>query len=329
VATGLNEPLQLQELTIPALHPQELLVRILNVGVCHAELSILNGTIPSSFPRVLGHEGAGIIVSTGSDVKDQYRAGERVLLSFAFCAECNECQGGHPAYCDKQFEVTWSGDSTSPFKSATGELVKSGFFGQSSFAEYAVVDATSIVRAPNTSNGEMEILAPLGCAVQTGVGTMTNVLDVKAGMSVVVFGAGAVGMCAIMGAKLRGAKNIIAVDLNEDRLKLAQDIGATHGVISAKDASETILKIKEICGAGVDRAVDTTGVAAVVETMVDLLRTRGKAAIVGAPRPGTKVGVEVVSFLQNGKTLVGAVEGDSIPSDVSAHTICVVPRQHY
>ena len=187
-----------------------------------------------------------------------------------------------------------------------------------------------MLAVPDVEEGEMGLLAPLGCAVQTGAGTILNVLDVEEGMSVVVFGAGAVGMCAIMAAKLRNVRVVIAVDLNEDRLSLARKLGATHTVVSDKDGTVTADRIRKICqeatgeASGAQRAMDTTGVPAVVETMVAVLGERGKAAIVGAPAPGKTAAFEVVGFLQGGKTLVGAVEGDSIPRKVRRSPLCIV-----
>lgn len=169
--------------------------------------------------------------------------------------------------------------------------MKGGFFGQSSFAQYAVVNALCMVAVPDMEESEMGLLAPMGCAVQTGVGTMLNVLSVKEGMSVAVFGVGAVGMCAIMGAKLRKAGLTVAMDLNEERLSLARELGATHTVVSHQDSTVTADRIRTICqeatgdASGVQRAMDATGIPAVVEAMVAVLGVRGQAAIVGAGAP--------------------------------------------
>lgn len=333
VAPAVNTALQLTTLSLPQqLQPHEALVRISAVAICHAELAVLSGKIPSPFPRVLGHEGAGVIVALGSALNGdassgaEFQVGTKVLLSFASCGECNNCSTDHPVYCAKTGELVWSGEGTSPFLSREegheGKLVKGGFFGQSSFAQYAVVHASCMVAVPDVEESEMGLLAPLGCAVQTGVGTIMNVLDVKEEMSVAVFGVGAVGMCAIMGAKLRKAGVVIAVDLNEERLNLARELGATHTVISDKDSTITADRIRKICqeatgdASGVQRAMDATGVPAVVEAMVAALGVRGQAAIVGAAAPGQTAAIEAFDFLQSGKSLVGMIEGDCIPRKV-------------
>ncbi|CEJ89833.1 Putative Alcohol dehydrogenase [[Torrubiella] hemipterigena] len=194
----------------------------------------------------------------------------------------------------------------------------SGFFGQSSFARLTAVHKSSIVKvAPDTN---LELLAPLGCGLQTGAGAVLNTLNVQPGKTVAVFGAGSVGMSAIMAAKIRGAKEIIAVDIQQSRLDLAAKLGATQTILG--NDPDIIAKIQKVSPPnGVNYAVDCSGVPKVVETMVDCLGTRGKAASVGAPTPGQRSGIDVFSHLVSGKEYVGCCEGDAVPKDLIAFLI--------
>lgn len=170
-----------------------------------------------------------------------------------------------------------------------------------------------LVKVPPETN--LGLFAPLGCGVQTGAGAVMNTLDVNEGSTLAVFGAGSVGMSAIMAGKIRGAKTIIAVDLQPARLELAKRLGATHGVLGSGNVVE---EIRKICPpVGVDFAVDCTGSTKVIENMIESLGIRGKAATVGAPGFGAKVSVDVMSHLTSGRSYMGCCEGDSLPSQVS------------
>jgi Zn-dependent alcohol dehydrogenase len=195
-----------------------------------------------------------------------------------------------------------------------GSPMHSTFFGQSSFARHTLAHRSSVVKVP--ADTDLGLFAPLGCGMQTGAGAVLNTLDVKPGSSVAVFGVGSVGMAAVMAAaKIRGVKTLIAVDLQESRLALAKELGATHSVLGS--AKDVVQQIRAICQAnGVNYAVDCTGVPAVVRTMIDSLGTRGRAATVGAPGPGHCVNVDIMEHLTYGKEYVGCAEGDSLPSKV-------------
>jgi len=199
------------------------------------------------------------------------------------------------------------------------QKVYSTFFGQSSFARHTLVHRSSVVRVP--SGTDLALYAPLGCGMQTGAGAVLNTLNVREGSTVAVFGVGSVGMAAVMAAGLvRKAKTVIAVDLQESRLALAKELGATHGVLgSAKDVVEQIRALSE--SNGVDFAVDCTGVPAVVRNMIDALGSRGRAATVGAPGPGHTANLDIMTHLTYGKEYVGCSEGDSLPSEFVPHLI--------
>ena len=251
--------------------------------------------------------------------------GDKVLLSFSYCEECAACKSGHPSYChtfnDRNFGGKRSNGTAAASIISTGKEdskripLHSTFFGQSSFARHALVHRTSLVKVPPET--DLALLAPLGCGIQTGAGAIINTLDSKPGSSVAVFGVGSVGLSAVMAAaKIRKASTVIAIDRHESRLELAKRLGATHAIL-ATPGTDVAAEIRKICPPlGVDSALDTTGVPAVVETMISALTSKGRSASVGAPGPGVRVSIEIMDHLVWGKSYMGCVEGDSVPSEV-------------
>lgn len=287
----------------------EVRVRLVAAGLCHTDLGVASGALPFPLPGVLGHEGAGIVEAVGPGVS-RVEIGDHVLLSFTSCGYCGNCRDGHPAYCATWLPLNLIGgaraDGTSPI-TRDGHDIGGHFFGQSSFAAHAIVDARSVVVVDPSA--PLEILAPLGCGVQTGAGAVWNVLEPRPGHTIMVTGAGAVGLSAIMAATLTPASKIIAVDRVPGRLSLARELGATH-VINATE-TDTATALAEITGgAGVDGAIETTGNTAVLRTVVDSLAPRGTAVIVGAPAFGTEVALDVNAMIP-GRTVVGLTLGDS------------------
>ena len=193
-----------------------------------------------------------------------------------------------------------------------GTPVYSNFFGQSSFSRLAIVNASCLVKVPEDTS--LPILAPLGCGMQTGAGAILNTLDVQPGDSVVITGTGAVGMAAIMAARMCQAGVIIGVDIVSERLELASSLGATHTVNGAD--SNVASQIKDICAIGVQYAVDTTGIPEIVECMIDSLAPRGRAVSIGAPSPGSRVKIDVFSQITMGRQYIGCNQGDSVPQQV-------------
>lgn len=221
--------------------PHEVLVRVVATGLCHTDLGAASGGLPFPLPGVLGHEGAGVVEEVGSAVTGVV-PGDHVVLSFTSCGDCRNCRGGHPAYCATWLPLNLIGgrraDGSSTI-SRDGEPLGGHFFGQSSFAERALVDERSLVKVD--PDVPLESIAPLGCGVQTGVGAVWNVLKPRLGDTIVVLGAGAVGLSAVMAAALTPATRIIAVDRVAERLSLAEELGATHTVnAGAADLGETL-----------------------------------------------------------------------------------------
>ncbi|KAH7093537.1 chaperonin 10-like protein [Paraphoma chrysanthemicola] len=322
VLNSIKGQFELREIVLDDLRPEEALVEIQATGICHTDLSCATGLIPCSAPIVLGHEGCGVVLETGSEVSNVSK-GDKVVLSFSHCENCRQCTEGRPAYCYKWHARNFSGqraDGSITMRDTGSEKpLSSPFFGQSSFAKHTVVHRSCLVRVPPSSKAE--IFAPMGCGVQTGAGAVLNSLRVRPGSSLVVFGAGSVGICAVMAGKLAQATTIIAVDIDAQRLEVAKDVGATHVILATKDL-DVVSRIKEICPPnGVDFAVDCTGVPSVVAQMVESLGTLGRATQVGVPGFGSKVPVDILDHLTFGKEYVGCSMGGGVPSKLIPYLI--------
>lgn len=309
VARGHSAPLSSEKLTLDAPRAGEILVRIVATGVCHTDLAVIDGHLPTPLPAVLGHEGAGVVEAVGEGVT-KVAPGDRVVMTFNSCGSCFACAHDHGQYCMEFFPRNFFAtrpDGTVALQGADGP-VHSNFFGQSSFATHALGHEANVVKVDSTE-ADLPFLGPLGCGIQTGAGAAMNSLEVSEGASFVVFGAGSVGLAGLMGAVVQGATTIIAVDLHDARLETARDLGATH-VINA-ESDDIIGQIRKITGAGAQFALDTTGLPGVIRQAVDALAPKGKAAVLGAPVPGSEISFDYTDFMSLGKTLIGVVEGDS------------------
>ncbi len=288
----------------------EILVRVVATGVCHTDIAMRDRTFPVPQPVVLGHEGAGIVERVGGGVS-AVAPGDHVVMSYNSCGTCPSCAAHAATYCydffGRNFAATRPDGSTS--LSAAGSAVHSNFFGQSSFANFALCRERNVVKvAPDLP---LEILGPLACGFQTGAGAVMNALQVGPGQSFAVFGSGSVGLSAVMAARAAGAATIVAVDVNPARLALALELGATHTVHArAGDPSAAIVKLT---GAGVDFALEATGIPAVIRQAVESLAPRGVCGIVGAGPVGSEVTLDVLHIMTAGRTLRGIVEGDAAP----------------
>ncbi|QMU28154.1 NAD(P)-dependent alcohol dehydrogenase [Adhaeribacter radiodurans] len=301
-----GEPLQIEEVELTALAADEVLIKIVATGVCHTDAESMNGRgVP--FPAVLGHEGAGIIEKVGAGVTN-LQPGDHVVLSFSYCGECSQCLSGHQNLCEGSVELNFGGKS----KDGKNRIHQhnhplSTFFGQSSFATYSIANKNNVVKVDK--DVDLALLGPLGCGIQTGSGTVMNILHPEPGTSLAIYGGGAVGLSAVMAAKIMGLKDIIVVDLHKNRLDLAMELGATH-VLNGKEV-DVVEEIKTITNGGVHYAIETTGASPVILQSIHALRVAGKVAIVGM---GGDVMLNFTNdILMEGKKIVGAVEGDSIP----------------
>lgn len=305
------EKLRLETLELKQIQEDEILVRLVACGICHTDISCRDAVIPLELPLVLGHEGAGIVERVGPAVTN-IAPGDHVLMTFASCGACLGCRDGHPSYCSQFGPLNFGGGRSDGSSAlwAGGERVNSRFFGQSAFATHAATPRSSVIRVD--ASLPLEILAPLGCGVQTGAGAVLNVLVPAPGSSIAVFGIGTVGMSAIMAAKVAGCLRIIAVDRVTERLVASKAFGADLALNAAEDI-DIAKVIREFIPGGVDHVIDTTGVAAVVDVAIRSLAKRGSAALIGMYPPGMAVPTEIRHLVLNGLKIFGVVEGDSKP----------------
>jgi aryl-alcohol dehydrogenase len=298
-------------------HPRrgEVLVRVVATGLCHTDLSAREGLIPFPLPGVLGHEGAGVVEEVGDGVTD-LEEGDHVVLSFASCGACRPCRTGHPVYCDAWPGLNLFGgsrpDGTPTLHRGDGADLHGHFFGQSSFATRALAPARSVVKVPREA--PLELLGPLACGVQTGAQSVLNVLRPGPGATLAVFGAGGVGLSALIAAVHLTGAVVTVVDVNPGRLELATRLGATH-VVDASDG-DPVAALQEITGGrGVDRTLEATGVPAVLRQAIDVLAPRGVCGIVGAPAPDAEVSMNVLTAIVKGSSVIGINQGDPVPRE--------------
>lgn len=304
-----GEPFQIEEVDLAAPRAGEVLVKIVACGVCHTDEVAQHQAIPVPLPAVLGHEGSGIVEEVGPGVTE-FQKGDRVGLSFGFCGHCDNCLSAHPHACENLNIINFGGVMSDGTKrlSKNGEEISS-FFGQSSFATYAVVNANSAVKVTD-DDLDLGLIGPLGCGIQTGAGAVLNALRPSPGSTIAVFGCGTVGMSAIMAAKLAGCETIIAVGGNPESLNLAKELGATH-TINRKETLDPVAKIKALTGGGVHYAIDTSGVADFVRKALASVRMMGTAVVLGATGDLT-INVQM-ELMGEAKSLIGIVEGNAVP----------------
>ncbi|BBC73461.1 aryl-alcohol dehydrogenase [Altererythrobacter sp. B11] len=298
---------QLEEVELEAPRPGEMRIRITAVGICHTDLHAHEGRL-APLPIALGHEGAGVVEELGDGVRG-FAPGDHVLLSGTSCGTCPNCLNNLPSYCDLAMPMTFGGKRLdgSTALCADGGPLHSHFFGQSSFATHAIVPERTAVKVDRDL--PLATLAPLGCGVITGAGSVIEALKVDYGHSIAVFGTGAVGLSAIMAARLVGAQRIVAVDLKPDRLELAQELGATH--VFQADQGDLAAAIRGVTGRGVDFTLNTTVAPAVHSLALECLAMRGTAGFVAAPRG--EWAPAMFPMLAGGRQLRGILGGDAAP----------------
>jgi len=311
VAPGTGKPFEIQEVELEDPRSNEVLVRIVGTGLCHTDL-LFKDYLPIPLPAVYGHEGSGIVEKVGEGVT-MVKPGDPVAISFNSCGMCNNCLAGMPFYCLNFTGLNYSGaraDGSMPI-SKDGAPLFGSFFGQSSFAEFSLTTERNVVKVPE--DVPLEILGPLGCGIQTGAGTVMNALKVPAGSSIAVFGTGAVGLSAVMAAKVVGCTCIIGVDIKPQRLEMAKEFGATHVINSAE--KNPVGAIQAITGMGVNYSIETTAVPTVYRQAVEALDLTGECVLLGAPPMGTEVTFDMQTLLAGRKTR-GVIEGDSVPQKI-------------
>lgn len=300
-----SRPLAIETLTLADPKPGEVLVRIDAAGICHSDLSVINGDRARPMPMVLGHEAAATVIALHDDDKGgDLSPGDRVVLVFLpACGECVECQSGRGYLCPAGAAANGRGELMAGGTRLTTEdgAPRHHHLGVSAFATMAVVDRRSLVRIdidipPQTA-------ALFGCAVLTGVGAVMNTAAVRPGESVLVYGLGGVGLAALMGALAAGAQPVHAVDPSPEKRALALELGAATAVAPGTDTSSF----------KADVVIETVGKAAVLAEAYGAVRRGGRVVTVGLPNPAEELQINALSLVAEGKTLMGSYMGSSIP----------------
>jgi aryl-alcohol dehydrogenase len=303
----LDAPLHVEEVEIGEPRAGEVLVRIVAAGVCHTDALAVHGDLPFPAPGVLGHEGAGIVEAVGDSVTS-VREGQKVVIGWPWCGVCRNCLDGQPRYCLQLGPLVTRGgreDGSTALRRTDGSPLHSHFFGQSSFASYAIANANALVVVPD--DAPVELLGPLACGIGTGAGAILNALRPPTGSSVVVYGAGAVGLAAIMAAGCTGATQIVAIDVHEARLRLARELGATDTVNAGR--TSPVEAVHEICGGPADFSLDCTGNVDVLRLAADSVGMRGTVALVGGAPAEATFTLDHLTTLW-GKRVLGILGGE-------------------
>jgi len=305
-----SRPLTIGEVDLDGPGPGEVLIRIAAAGLCHSDLSVINGDRPRPLPMVLGHEASGVVVETGSGV-DDLAPGDHVVCVFVpSCGHCAPCAGGRPALCEPAAEHNGKGDLVSGARrlSRNGSPLNH-HLGVSAFADHATVSRHSLVKIDREV--PLDIAALVGCAVLTGAGAVFNGGDVKPGGTVAVVGLGGVGLAAVLGSVAAGAERIVAVDRLRDKLDLARSLGATDTFVAD---TEAVGLIREVTRGGVDVALEFAGSTKALELAYAITRRGGTTVTAGLPHPSAMLTLPAVSLTAEERTLKGSYLGSGVPS---------------
>lgn len=309
VLTEKDAPFLIREVKLEEPRPDEVLVRMVATGICATDAHVRHQSMPTPLPVILGHEGAGIVERVGSTVS-HLKPGDHVVMSYHSCGHCKPCLSSHAAYCDRVWEANFAGARLDGSVAVTAEGIPNlhaHFFGQSTFATHAIVHERNTVKVPN--DVPLEILGPLGCGFQTGAGAVLKAMKVPVGATIVVFGVGAVGLAAIMAARVADAASVIAVDVNTERLSLAGELGATH-VVDARDTRDVARAIRSILPRGAEFVLDTSGRKENLDAGLGALAPLGHFGFV-AFNEGSGAVMDA-SRLTVGQTLHGIIQGDAV-----------------
>lgn len=306
-----SKPLAVETVRLDAPGHGEVLVRIEAAGLCHSDLSVIEGNRPRPMPMAIGHEAAGVVEALGEGV-DGLALGDHVVMVFMpSCGHCLPCAEGRPALCEPGAQANGHGEllgGGSRLASHDGEKLHH-HLGCSAFASHAVVSERSIVKID--PDLPFPIAALFGCAVLTGMGAVVNTAQVRAGEAVVIVGLGGVGLAALLGAIAAGACPVVAVDLTEDKLALAKELGAT-AVFNGRDP-DVVERVREATGGGANYAFEFAGSAVAFKNAYAMTRRGGTTVTAGLPPPGVEAGIDIVGLVGEERTVKGSYIGTCIP----------------
>ena len=306
---GPHKPLTIEDVEIDKPMANEALVRVVASGVCHSDLHALKGEWEMGLPLILGHEGSGVVEAIGEGVK-RVAVGDRVVLNWtAGCGSCFYCLIGQPHLCEHLLETTHQNvmfDGTTRLR-RDGEPIYS-FLGVASFGEYAVVPESGAVAIGDGI--ALDLASVVGCAVATGFGAASKTVRVPVGASVAIVGVGGIGLAILQGCVAQSAGSVIAIDVHDDKLTLAKDLGATH-LINAR-ADDPIAGVHDLTGGrGVDFAFEAIGLKATIEQVLAMLGRRGTAVLVGMPPEGTLFEADPLTMTAFEQRIVGSNYGSA------------------
>ncbi|MEP1583629.1 MAG: zinc-dependent alcohol dehydrogenase family protein [Marinobacter sp.] len=306
-----NRPLTIEELELDPPGDHEVLVQIRAAGLCHSDLSVIDGNRPRPVPMALGHEAAGVVKAVGAGVTDLSPGDHVVTVFVPSCGHCSPCAEGRPALCEPAAVANNAGTLVGGehrLHRADGTPVNH-HLGVSAFADHAVVSRHSLVRID--PDLPFHHAALFGCAVLTGVGAAINSADIKAGQTVAVIGLGGVGLNSVLGALVAGAGQVIAIDLDEDKLAMAKSLGASAGINAADE--DCVSQVKALTNGGVDCAIEMAGSEKALELAYQLTRRGGTTVTGGLAHPDRKVSIQQVSLVAEERTLKGSYVGSCVP----------------
>ncbi len=306
-----SKPLRIATLDLAAPGRGEVLVRIAAAGLCHSDLSVINGDRPRPMPMALGHEAAGIVEALGEDVTDLQTGDHVVMVFMPSCGHCILCAEGRPALCEPGAAANGAGTLLSGRRrlSCDGAEINH-HLGVSAFADYAVVSRRSLVRVD--PDLPLDEAALFGCAVLTGVGAVVNTARLQPGQTAAVIGLGGVGLASVLGAVASGAVQVVAVDLSDDKLALARQLGATHAV-NARDP-DAAGQIRDATRGGVDVAFEMAGAVRAMELAYAVTRRGGATVTAGLPPPGAALPLPLVQMVAEERTVKGSYIGGCVPA---------------
>lgn len=306
-----TQPLIIEELDLDPPGNNEVLVQIKAAGLCHSDLSVIDGNRPRPVPMALGHEAAGVVTAVGDGVQDLVPGDHVVTVFVPSCGHCAPCAEGRPALCEPAAKTNNAGTLVSGehrLHRADGTPVNH-HLGVSAFADHAVVSRNSLVKVD--ASLPFHHAALFGCAVLTGVGAAINSAGITAGQTVAVIGLGGVGLNSVLGALVAGAGEVIAVDLDDQKLAFAKQLGASHAFNSAEE--DCVNKIKALTNGGVDCAIEMAGSEKALEFAYQITRRGGTTVTGGLAHPERKVSIQQVSLVAEERTLKGSYVGSCVP----------------
>jgi Zn-dependent alcohol dehydrogenase len=306
-----SRPFVIEQIALDGPHEGEVLVEVVSAGLCHSDLSVIDGSRPRPMPMVLGHEAAGIVREVGRGVR-QFRADDHVIFSFVpMCGQCVHCASGRPALCEPGAKGNLAGTLISGERRIRNQqgVITHHHLGVSGFAQHTVVTQESLVKIDSAI--PLEHAALFGCAAITGVGAVVNTARVEPGASMAAWGMGGVGLCVIMGAKLAGAYPIIAIDMLPQKLALARELGATDTILASE--TDVVAAIRDLTGGGVAYAFEAVGSEQALGQAYAATRRGGTTITVGLPGPTKLLSIPAVSITAEERTIKGSFMGSAVP----------------